>query len=135
MTPASRRAVAPPIRFAAVLDTIESQAAMRLPDEASTQLPSRGQVAVRGAIDGQEFRTVLEPDGRGGHWMRIDRELQRAAGMGDGDTARLTVEVMRDWPEPDVPHDLAAALAAARRRSRMSGRTSRRWPGGNGSAG
>jgi hypothetical protein len=61
MTPASRRAVAPPIRFAAVLDTIESQAAMRLPDEASTQLPSRGQVAVRGAIDGQEFRTVLEP--------------------------------------------------------------------------
>jgi uncharacterized protein YdeI (YjbR/CyaY-like superfamily) len=29
--------------------------------------------------------------------------------MGDGDTARLTVEVMRDWPEPDVPHDLAGS--------------------------
>lgn len=32
------------------------------------------------------------------------------AGIGLGDTADLTLEVVPDWPEPDVPPDLTAAL-------------------------
>ena len=57
------------IRFDATLSTIDSSTVLRLPEVASASLPSRGQVAVNGTIDGVEFETVLEPDGRFGHWM------------------------------------------------------------------
>jgi hypothetical protein len=70
-------------------------------------------VAVRGTINGVEFGTVLEPDGHSGHWMRVDDTLQHAAGISAGQDATVDVEVTKDWPEPNVPPDLAAALAAA----------------------
>jgi len=101
------------IRFDATLSTIDTSTVLRLPETASNHLPSRGQVAVRGTINGVQFQTVLEPDGNSGHWMRVDDTLQHAAGIGAGDTATLDIEVTKDWPEPSVPQDLAAALAAA----------------------
>jgi Domain of unknown function (DUF1905)/Bacteriocin-protection, YdeI or OmpD-Associated len=101
------------IRCAAELVTLEETTLLRLPEEASKKLPSRGQVAVLGAINGHEFQTVVEPDGGGGHWVRVDQALRQATGLDVGDTAKLTLEVTKDWPEPDVPHDLAAALDAA----------------------
>ena len=101
------------IRFNATLSTIDTSTVLRLPETASKDLPSRGQVAVHGTINGVELQAVLEPDGNSGHWMRIDDTLQRAAGIGAGDTAALDLEVTKDWPEPGMPHDLATALAAA----------------------
>ena len=101
------------IRFSAPLATIDSSTVLRLPGKASKNLPSRGQVAVRGTINGVEFQTVLEPDGNSGHWMRVDDTLRHAADLSAGDTATLAIEVTKDWPEPNVPKDLAAALAAA----------------------
>ena len=101
------------IRFDATLSAIDASAVVRLPETAGKNLPSRGQVAVRGTIDGVDFRTVLEPDGNSGHWMRVDDTLRHAAGISAGDTATLGIEVTRDWPEPGVPQDLATALAAA----------------------
>jgi hypothetical protein len=95
------------------VSTIDTSTVLRLPEAASNKLPSRGQVAVYGTIDGVEFQTVLEPDGDSGHWMRVDSSLQRAAGLRAGDTAVLNIEVTKDWPEPKVPEDLAAALASA----------------------
>jgi Domain of unknown function (DUF1905)/Bacteriocin-protection, YdeI or OmpD-Associated len=101
------------IRFDATLSTIGTSTVLRLPETASKDLPSRGQVAVHGTVNGVGFRTVLEPDGNFGHWMRVDDALQRAAGIGVGDTVTLGIEVTRDWPEPGMPQDLAAALVAA----------------------
>jgi hypothetical protein len=68
---------------------------------------------VQGSINGHAFRTVVEPDGLFGHWIKVDRKLSQAASVGVGDTATLEVEPLKDWPEPDVPRDLEAALAAA----------------------
>lgn len=101
------------IRFDATLSTIGTSTVLRLPETASAHLPSRGQVAVHGTINGAEFQTVLEPDGRSGHWMKVAHTLQQAAGIGAGDTATLDIGVTKDWPEPRVPQDLATALAAA----------------------
>ena len=101
------------VRFDATLSTVGTSTVVRLPETASKELPSRGQVAVRGTINGAGFQTVLEPDGNSGHWMRVDDTLQHAAGISVGDTATRGIEVTRDWPEPSVPKDLAAALAAA----------------------
>jgi uncharacterized protein DUF1905/bacteriocin resistance YdeI/OmpD-like protein len=101
------------ISFDATLSTIGTSTVLQLPETASKDLPSRGQVAVHGTINGVEFSTVLEPDGDSGHWMRVDDALQHAAGISAGETATIDIEVTRDWPEPSVPEDLATALAAA----------------------
>ena len=110
MTPRIAQAT---IHFDAALSTIDTATVLQLPETASKGLPSRGQVAVHGTINGVEFRTVLEPDGNSGHWMRVDERLQHAASVGAGDTATVDIEVTREWPEPSVPEDLMAALADA----------------------
>jgi hypothetical protein len=102
-----------PIRFDATLQTVDRSTILRLPERASRKLPSRGQVAVVGTINGHGFQTVLEPDGSFGHWMKIDRKLQQSAALGAGDSATIEVEPRKDWPEPKVPPDLEAALATA----------------------
>lgn len=101
------------ISFAAELCTIEGTTLVRLPPDASGRLPSRGQVAVHASLAGQGFETVVEPDGRRGHWIRVDDALQRVTGVSAGDIADVTLQVVPDWPEPEVPDDLAEALAEA----------------------
>ena len=113
MTTVSQRKGVPTIRFDATLYTMDESTILRLPEHASEKLPSRGQVAVQGTINGHGFRTVLEPDGHFGHWMRVDGKLQQTAALSAGDTATLEISPLKDWPEPNVPRDLGVALAAA----------------------
>ena len=103
----------PTIRFTAALRASKGRAILQLSEAASRKLPSRGQVAVQGSINGYTFRTVLEPDGNRGHWMNVDKSLQRVAGVSADDTATVEVEPIKDWPEPDIPADLRKALTAA----------------------
>jgi hypothetical protein len=101
------------IRFAARPYRLANTTLLRLPKTASEKLPSRGQVAVQGTLNGAAFQTVVEPDGSFGHWIRLDETLRRKAGIKLGDPATLVIEPVRAWPEPVVPRDLWAALAAA----------------------
>lgn len=105
----------PKVCFTASSSFIDDAMIVALPPDASTQLPSRGQVAVEGTVDGQPFETVVEPDGRRGHWLRVDGvladALKRSVSVG-GDHL-FEIEVADAWPEPDVPNDLAAELSAA----------------------
>ena len=103
----------PTVRFEATLDMVDQSTIVRLPQQASGKLPSRGQVAVQGTINGHGFQTVVEPDGSFGHWMRIDAQLKRTAAASAGDTVTLEIEPLTDWPEPKVPQDFETALAAA----------------------
>lgn len=84
-----------------------------LPEEASLKLPSRGQVFVTGTINGYPFEKVLEPDGRWSHWFRVDPALQKAIGVKAGDTVTLEITPSKQWPEPTIPEDFAAALQTA----------------------
>src|SRR5437667_10269709 len=95
----SQRAGVPMIRFDATLHTIGKSTLLRLPEKASVKLPSRGQVAVQGTINGHQFQTVLEPDGNFGHWMRIDRKIQETTAVSEGDSAMLELESVKDCPE------------------------------------
>ena len=113
MTTMSQPKGVPTIRFDATLYTMDEWTILRLPEQASEKLPSRGQVAVQGTINGHGFQTVLEPDGYFGHWMRIDEKQQQTAAVSAGDTATLEIEPLKDWPEPNVPQDFETALAAA----------------------
>jgi hypothetical protein len=101
------------IRFEAEVQRTGGSTIVTLPDDASAKLPSRGQVAVNGAANGHAFQAVLEPDGRRGHWLKVDEELRQALAVSEGDTVALEVEPTKDWPEPDIPKDLQIALADA----------------------
>lgn len=101
------------ISFKSELYKLKSQTILRLPEVESLNLPSRGQVAVTGTINGHEFKTVLEPDGHWGHFMKVPTELQKSANVKAEDTASLELTVTKEWPEPEVPADFAKALKAA----------------------
>jgi hypothetical protein len=101
------------IRFTAILAQSQGATILQLPAAASRKLPSRGQVAVQGTVNGRPFETVIEPDGDFGHWIKFDAGLKRTAGAKVGDTVTVEVEPTEEWPEPVVPKDLKAALAKA----------------------
>ena len=104
---------APAIRFESRVHRTRGSTILRLPDEASARLPSRGQIAVKGVMNGHDLQAVLEPDGRRGHWLKIDTKLRQALAASEGDTVELAVEPAEGWPEPDIPQDFQAALAGA----------------------
>jgi hypothetical protein len=101
------------IQFDAQLYTLKKTTLLRLPEHESEKMPSRGQVAVVGTINGHEFTTVLEPDGYWGHWIRIDNHLQKSADIHEGDTVHVEITVTKDWPEPTVPADIQKGLDTA----------------------
>lgn len=103
------------LRFEATLQAVGRRTILRLPAASSKKLPSRGQVAVCGALNGHPFNTVIEPDGDFGHWMNVDVNLQEGAGVGPGDRTIVEVEPTKDWPEPSIPPDLRMALSSAPR--------------------
>jgi hypothetical protein len=103
----------PTIRFSAWLFEIGSWTILRLPENASAKLPSRGQTMVEGTINGFYFQTPLEPDGKWSHWFRVDDDLGEAVKASAGDTVTLAIMPVKEWPEPDVPADLQSALASA----------------------
>lgn len=103
----------PEIRGEARLERIGERLIAKLPDEASSALPSRGQVAVRAEIEGESFVIVLEPDGRKGHWLPINDPLRDTLRAGHGDRVNFAMQVAVPWPEPRLPEDVAEAFDAA----------------------
>ena len=102
----------PTIRFEAQLFRIGSWTILRLPEDASAKLPSRGLTMVEGTINGFRFRTALEPDGKGSHWFRVDNSMREAIRADAGDTVTLEIEPTKEWVEPEVPADVKKALLA-----------------------
>lgn len=100
----------PVIRFKTELFTIGNWTILALPPNVSAQLPSRGQTMVKGTINGFRFQTALEPDGKGSHWFRVGKSMQRSAKAEAGDTVTLAIESTKEWPEPAVPADVRAVL-------------------------
>jgi len=116
---AKRQETKPTIRFNAKLcrpeatEKIGSLTLLTLSRNASAKLPSRGMTTVEGTINGFPFRAALEPNGKGSHWLRVNKAMRDAAGADAGDT--VTVEITRAGDEPEIrlPADLRKALAAA----------------------
>src|SRR5271170_6767436 len=93
------------IRFSARL--FRSQASektgswtLTLPKNASAKLPSRGMTIVEGTINAFPFRAALEPDGKGSHWLRVNKTMRNAAGADA--VATVTVEITRIGEEPEI---------------------------------
>jgi hypothetical protein len=84
---------------------------LTLPKSASAKLPSRGRTMVEGTINSFPFRAALEPDGKGSHWLSVNKTMRDGAGV-DADTVIVEITRAGEEPEMRVPMDLRKALAA-----------------------
>jgi len=96
-----------PITFKTTLVRIGPWTVLKVPQAASDKLPSRGLNLVEGTLDGARLHAPLQPDGAGGHWLRIE-----APGLRAGDTVEVVMSRSKSWPEPQVPADVKRALKA-----------------------
>ncbi len=109
------------IHFEIQLYKIHDRVILRLPDDASAKLPSRGMVMVSGHINNIQFKAVLEPDGKYGpgltpsHWFSPDTTLLQEAGAKAGDTVQVSLEVTKEWINPEVPTDMKRALESRKK--------------------
>jgi hypothetical protein len=107
------------IRFRAILLRPKTTAKsnswtfLTLPKEASAKLPSRSMTSVEGTFNDLVFQATLEPDGQGGHWLKVDRKMREQAGAEAGEVVTLEIAPVAKEPEPKVPADLRKALAVA----------------------
>ena len=98
------------INLEAEIAQIEDFNIIKIPKAESTKLPSRGLVMAEGTINNFKFQTELEPDGKGSHFLPLDKNMLTGAKVKVGDSVKLTFQPSKDWPEPKVPQDLKDAL-------------------------
>jgi hypothetical protein len=97
------------IYFEAKLSTIGVWAIIRLPKNVSAKLPSRGMVMVVGTINNLQFQAPLEPDGKGSHWLKVEKSMFEVI---KNEKIKIEIEPIKVWPEPKVPADLKKALSS-----------------------
>lgn len=107
------------ISFKTELSKIGSSIILKLPKSASSKLPSRGLVMVKGTINDIPFQEALEPDGRGSHWFKLSKTMSTKIKKDAGDSVTLNIEVVDQWPEPKVPTDLDKALSGDKEAKEM----------------
>lgn len=110
MKPASRV-------FQATLERIDSPlkwVMVRIPFDAGKVWRKRGQLRVKGEINGFAFRTSLFPDGNGGHRLLVNNMMQRGGNAGRGMTARFRLEPDSKARVVAVPAELKMALSEDR---------------------
>ena len=73
----------------------------------------RGPVPVLGHLQGVTIRGTLVPTGGGRHRLYLNGPMREAAGLDEGDEARLVLWLDDQPRAPTVPDDLRAALEAA----------------------
>ena len=107
------------INFETKLFKIKDWTILRLPEEASAKLPSRGMTMVKGTINGVSFKTLLEPDGKYGpglkpsHWFRPSDQLLKDAKVKAGDSVKVELEQTREWIEPELPSEMEKVLSTS----------------------
>jgi hypothetical protein len=104
------------ITFKTKLFASNSWVILRIPQEASQKLPSRGMTMVAGTLNGVPFKTVLEPDGhymsnqKPSHWFSPHKKLLQDAQANIGDEVSVSLEPTKEWIEPELPQDVNQAL-------------------------
>jgi hypothetical protein len=101
------------VKFNTKLYTLKDWVLLPVPKDESLKLGSRGQISVTGRLNGHEFATVLEPDGRWSHWIRVTDDMQQCAEVQAGDVVQVELTNQAPWPEPTLPKDVKDALKAA----------------------
>src|SRR5882672_3597463 len=100
--------------FQATLERIDSPlkwVMVRVPFDAAKVWGKRGQLKVKGEINGFAFRTSLFPDGKGGHRLLVNKLMQRGAKAAPGMAARFRLEPDSEIRVVTVPEELERAMS------------------------
>ena len=100
-------------RFKATLERPEVRGAwtfVRIPFSVADEFGVKGQVPVKGAINGVPYENFLLPQGQGVHILVVKKEIRDRAGVAAGDVAEVTLERETGPRQVAVPQELAEAL-------------------------
>lgn len=83
----------------------------RVPFDAAKLWGTRGQIRVKGEINGFVFRTSLFPDGNGGHLLLVNNKMQTGGRTGPGRAASFRLEPDTEERPVAMPPELERALS------------------------
>jgi uncharacterized protein YdeI (YjbR/CyaY-like superfamily) len=83
---------------------------IRVPFDAAKLWGKRGQLRVKGEINGFAFRTSLFPDGKGQHILMVNKKMQAGGGAARGSKARFRLEQDTAPREVSPPAELLSVL-------------------------
>ena len=100
--------------FRATLERMDSPlkwVIVRIPFDIHKLWGKRGQIRVRGQINGFAFRTALFPEAGGKkHVLLVNKKMQSGARAKPGDTVQIRLEADLEEREAAMPDELAVAL-------------------------
>jgi uncharacterized protein YdeI (YjbR/CyaY-like superfamily) len=106
-----------PRRFEARLERLRSRLRwiiIHVPFDAAKLWGTRGQIKVRGEINGFPFRTSLMPTREGRHFLLINKQMQKGARATEGSIARFQMELDRLGRTVTIPDQLQRIFGEAR---------------------
>ncbi len=74
----------------------------------------RGQIKVKGEINGFAFRTSLFPTREGRHFLLVNKQMQKGARAAEGNTARFRMEFDNEERTVALPDELKGMLSQDR---------------------
>jgi uncharacterized protein YdeI (YjbR/CyaY-like superfamily) len=84
---------------------------IRVPFDAAKLWGTRGQIKVKGEINGFAFRTSLFPTREGWHFLLINKRMQKGARAVEGSVARFQMELDREERTVTIPDELKRILS------------------------
>ena len=104
-------------RFEARLERLRSRLnwiIIRIPFDAAQAWGLRGQIKVKGKINGFPFRTSLFPTREGWHFLLINKRMQKGARAIEGSAAYFQMELDREERTVTIPNELKRILSEDR---------------------
>ena len=104
-------------RFEARLEPLRSRLnwiIVRIPFDAARAWGLRGQIKVKGEINGFAFRTSLFPTREGWHFLLINKRMQKGARAVDGSVARFQMELDSEERIVTIPDEVKSILSEDR---------------------
>jgi uncharacterized protein YdeI (YjbR/CyaY-like superfamily) len=100
-------------RFEARLERMRSRlnwVVIHVPFDAAKAWGLRGQIKVKGDVNGFAFRTSLFPTGNGRHILLVNKRMQKGARAAEGSVARFQIELDREERTAEIPDELERIL-------------------------
>ena len=114
-------------RFEARLERMRSRlnwVIIHMPFDATKVWGLRGQIKVKGDVNGFAFRTSLFPTREGRHILLVNKRMQKGARTAEGSVARFQIELDREERTVEIPDELKRILSQGLPREN---RSLRRW--------
>lgn len=85
---------------------------LNIPREVSDTFGSKGQVKVKGTINGYAFQSTALPHGDGTHYLVVGKGIRDQVGAAHGDKVLVTIELDTAERHVDIPEDLEREFAS-----------------------